>query len=185
MEIVKTKIRDLVIIKPKIFEDQRGYFMESFKKDFFLNNFPEIQFVQDNESKSQYGVLRGLHFQNPPYDQTKLVRVIKGKVLDVVVDLRKGSKTFGTYQSFILSEDNKSQLLVPRGFAHGYVVLSKEAIFCYKVDNIYMPSHDSGLLYNDNSLNIDWIIPNNELVVSKKDLNLKSFNQLNSPFKID
>ena len=182
MDIIKTRISDLILIKPKIFEDKRGYFMESFKKNFFINNFPEIDFMQDNESKSEYGVLRGLHFQNPPYDQTKLVRVIKGKVLDVAVDLRKGSKTYGTYESFILSEENKTQLLVPRGFAHGFVVLSQEAIFSYKVDNVYMPSHDSGLIYNDSSLNIDWKIPKNELVISKKDLNLKNLNQINSPF---
>ncbi len=185
MEIVNTEIQDLVLIKPKVFEDKRGYFMESFKKDFFINNFSEINFIQDNESKSEYGVLRGLHFQNPPYDQTKLVRVIKGKVLDVAVDLRKGSKTFGIHKSFILSEENKNQLLVPKGFAHGFVVLSREAIFHYKVDNIYMPSYDSGLIFNDNSLNIDWKIPNNELVVSDKDLKLKTLKQLNSPFKID
>ena len=182
MEIVETKIQDLVIIHPKVFTDKRGYFMESFKCSFIEDNFPNLKFIQDNESKSQYGVLRGLHFQRPPFDQTKLVRVISGKVLDVAVDLRKDSKTYGKHQSVILSEKNKKQFLIPKGFAHGFLVLSDSAIFSYKVDNIYSPQHDDGILFNDDTLNINWGINLHEIKVSPKDINLKSFKNLNSPF---
>ena len=139
MEIVKTSIEGLVVIQPKVFEDERGYFMESYKESFINDHFTGIHFIQDNESKSSYGVLRGLHFQKPPFEQTKLVRVIQGEVLDVAVDLRKDSKTYGKYESIILSEKNKKQVFIPKGFAHGFVVLSKETILNYKVDNYYNP----------------------------------------------
>jgi dTDP-4-dehydrorhamnose 3,5-epimerase len=147
MEIIQTKIKDLFILQPKFFGDERGYFMEYYKEDWFEENFPEIHFVQDNESQSEYGVLRGLHFQNPPFTQTKLVRVIQGKVLDIAVDLRKDSATYGQHESIILTAENKTQFLVPKGFAHGFLVLSKKAIFAYKVDNVYAPRHDAGLLF--------------------------------------
>jgi len=175
MEIIKTSIQGLFIIKPKVFFDERGYFLESFKEDFFKKNFPEIHFIQNNESKSSYGVLRGLHFQKPPFEQTKLVRVIKGKILDIAVDLRKDSLTFGKYESIILSGNNKKQFLIPKEFAHGFVVLSKTAIVSYKVDNIYSPDHESGIIYNDQNLNIDWKLNNQDLTISKKDLKLNNF----------
>ena len=173
MEMIETSIDGLVIIQPKIIDDQRGYFMESYKESFIKENFPDIHFIQDNESKSSYGVLRGLHFQNPPFEQTKLVRVILGEVLDVCVDLRKNSQTYGKWESIILSEQNKKQLFIPKGFAHGFVVKSEVAIFSYKVDKIYNPKYDSGILFNDKFLDIDWQIPEKDLVISQKDLNLK------------
>lgn len=182
MEIINTKIKDLVIVQPRVISDSRGYFLESFKENFFLENFPNIHFVQDNESKSDFGVLRGLHFQKPPFEQTKLVRVIHGEVLDVAVDLRVKSKTYGQYESFILSDINKKQLLIPRGFAHGFLVLSKTAIFQYKVDNIYAPNHDSGILYNDSTLKIDWKLDCKNFIISEKDLQLQEFKELESPF---
>ena len=174
MEIIKTSIEGLVIIQPKAFEDERGYFMESYKESFIKENFPDIHFIQDNESKSSYGVLRGLHFQKPPFDQTKLVRVIDGEVLDVAVDLRKGSLTYGKWVSILLSGKNKKQLFIPKGFAHGYIVLSKNALFSYKVDNLYSPDHETGIIYNDKTLNIDWKIPKKSILISKKDQNLNS-----------
>ena len=169
MEIIKTSIEGLVIIQPKVFEDERVYFMESYKENFIKENFPDIHFIQDNESKSSYGVLRGLHFQKPPFEQTKLVRVIEGEVLDVAVDLRKDSTTYGKWESIILSGENKKQFLIPKGFAHGFLVLSSSAIFSYKVDNYYSPEHDSGISYKDKTLDIDWILPEKDLIVSKKD----------------
>ena len=169
MEIVKTSIDGLVVIKPKIYEDERGYFMESFKESFINENFPNIHFIQDNESKSSFGVLRGLHFQNPPFEQTKLVRVIDGEVLDVAVDLRKNSKTYGKWESVVLSAENKKQLLIPKGFAHGFIVISDKAIFAYKVDNIYNPEYEDTIRYNDPDLAIDWIIEENSILVSEKD----------------
>ena len=172
MEIIKTSIEGLIVIQPKVYTDDRGYFMESFKD----SNFPDIKFIQDNESRSTYGVLRGLHFQKPPFEQTKLVRVVKGEVLDIALDLRLASKTFGKYESIILSGENKKQFLIPKGFAHGFVVLSNEATFSYKVDNYYSPQHDSGILYN--SLNIDWKIPSEDMVISEKDKTLQPFNSL-------
>lgn len=174
MEIIKTSIEGLVIIQPKAFEDERGYFLESYKESFIKENFPDIHFIQDNESKSSYGVLRGLHFQKPPFDQTKLVRVIDGEVLDVAVDLRKGSLTYGKWVSILLSGKNKKQLFIPKGFAHGYIVLSKNALFSYKVDNLYSPDHETGIIYNDKTLNIDWKIPKKNILISKKDQNLNS-----------
>lgn len=173
MEIVKSSIEGLIIIQPKVFEDERGYFMESFKESFIEDNFPDIHFIQDNESKSTYGVLRGLHFQKPPFEQTKLVRVIDGKILDVAVDLRKDSQTYGKWESLILSGDNKKQFLIPRGFAHGFVVLSDSAIVSYKVDNVYAPEYESGILWNDSILNIDWRIGREHVKVSAKDKKLQ------------
>lgn len=175
MEIVKTSIEGLVIIQPKVFEDERGYFMESYKESFIKENFPDIYFIQDNESKSSYGVLRGLHFQKPPFEQTKLVRVVQGEVLDVAVDLRKNSPTFGKWESVVLSGDNKKQFFIPKGFAHGYVVLSKKAVFSYKVDNLYNISHESGINPLDTSLNIDWKISEDQLLLSIKDKHLPFF----------
>lgn len=172
MEIVKTSIDDLVIIQPKVFEDERGYFMESYKESFIEKNFPDVKFIQDNESKSSFGVLRGLHFQKPPFEQTKLVRVIKGKVQDIAVDLRKDSPTFGKYESVVLSDENKKQLFIPKGFAHGFLTLSEEAILSYKVDNPYDPDSDSGIIFNDPALKINWTIPKSDMELSKKDKNL-------------
>ena len=178
MEIIKTSIDGLVIIQPKVFEDERGYFMESFKESFMKENFPDIHFVQDNESKSSYGVLRGLHFQKPPFEQTKLVRVTDGEVLDVAVDLRKNSSTFGKWESVVLSSENKKQFLIPKGFAHGFIVRSREAIFSYKVDNEYSKNHESGIYYLDPDLRINWGIENRKFIVSEKDKKLPSFDHI-------
>jgi dTDP-4-dehydrorhamnose 3,5-epimerase len=182
MDFIKTKIPGLVIIEPKVFGDNRGYFFESFNQKEFNENIGDFNFVQDNESKSTRGVLRGLHFQKPPFTQAKLVRCIKGKVVDVALDIRKGSPTYGEYEVVLLSEDNKRQLFVPRGFAHGFAVLSDEAIFSYKVDNWYAPTHDTGIMWNDKTLNIDWKIQYNEVMLSEKDKNLHLFDNFDSPF---
>ncbi len=171
MRFIKTKIPEVVIIEPKVFGDDRGYFMESFRKDLFEENIKKIDFIQDNESKSKKGVLRGLHYQLPPFAQSKLVRVIKGKVLDVAVDIRKNSPTFKKYVAIELSEENKRQLFIPRGFAHGFLVLSKEAIFTYKVDNYYAPKYDRGIRFDDLEIDIDWNFPKEEILVSDKDKN--------------
>ena len=175
MEIEETDINDLVVLKPNVYNDNRGYFIESFKKNFFKKNFLKVKFIQENECGSYFGVLRGLHFQNPPYSQAKLIRAVKGEVLDVVVDLRANSLTYGKHKSIILSGENKNQLFIPKGFAHGYVTLSKNAIISYKVDNYYYPQHESGIIYNDPNLNIDWILKKNQLILSEKDIKLKSF----------
>ncbi|WP_233883702.1 dTDP-4-dehydrorhamnose 3,5-epimerase [Tenacibaculum piscium] len=186
MKFIKTALSDVVIIEPTIFKDERGYFYESFNQEKFnaniSENIEEINFIQDNESKSTFGVLRGLHFQKPPFSQAKLVRCNKGKVLDVVVDLRKKSPTFGKHITVLLSEENKKQLFVPRGFAHGFVVLSEEAIFSYKVDNKYAPSYEDGILWNDKSLNIDWNIQQEKIILSAKDEILGTFENFDSPF---
>ncbi|MCD8408195.1 dTDP-4-dehydrorhamnose 3,5-epimerase [Tenacibaculum dicentrarchi] len=186
MKFIKTEIAGVVIIEPTIFKDERGYFYESFSQEKFNANIGEnigaTNFIQDNESKSTFGVLRGLHFQKPPFAQAKLVRCNKGKVLDVVVDLRKKSATYGKHVSIFLSEENKKQLFVPRGFAHGFVVLSEEAIFSYKVDNKYAPSHEDGILCNDKTLNIDWNISQEKIILSAKDEILGTFKNFNSPF---
>jgi dTDP-4-dehydrorhamnose 3,5-epimerase len=176
MNFIKTEIPDIIICEPKIFRDDRGYFSETFREDE-LNNFLayQINFCQDNESKSSFGVLRGLHYQLTPYAQTKLVRVISGNVLDIVVDIRKGSLTFGKHLAIELSGENKKQLLIPRGFAHGFVVLSEEATFAYKVDNYYNPASDRGFLYNDKTLGIDWQVEEDKICLSKKDIELPSF----------
>ena len=170
MNFIKTKIPDVVICEPKIFGDDRGYFIESFNKQEFEKYIgKKINFCQDNESKSSYGVLRGLHFQKAPYTQSKLVRVITGKVLDVVVDLREDSQTFGHSVSVELDDVLKRQLFIPRGFAHGFVVLSEEAIFSYKVDQYYAPEHEDGLIYNDQEIGIDWQVEESDILLSKKD----------------
>lgn len=172
MEFIKTKIPDVVLIKPKVFGDSRGYFIESFRKDLFTEHVGEVDFIQDNESKSSYGVLRGLHNQLPPYAQAKLVRVIIGQVLDVAVDIRKNSPTFGRHVKAELSEENKHQLFIPKGFAHGFVVLSDEAVVTYKVDAPYAPDHEGGIHYADPELGIDWILPASEIRISEKDQTL-------------
>lgn len=183
MDLIKTSINDLILIHPKVHVDERGYFMESYKTSFISENFPDLNFVQDNESYSHFGTLRGLHFQRPPFEQTKLVRVIKGEVLDVAVDLRKKSNTYGKYYSVILSEKNKKQLLIPKGFAHGYLVISESAIFSYKVDNYYSSKHEDGIIFNDENLNINWGINHDKIKLSAKDSMLKHFKDLDSPYK--
>lgn len=182
MNFIQTEIPDVYIIEPTVFGDDRGYFLESFNQQVFEEKLGEINFVQDNESKSSKGVLRGLHFQKPPFAQTKLVRCIKGEVLDVAVDIRKGSPTFGKHVAVELSGENKKQLFVPRGFAHGFVVLSDEATFAYKVDNYYAPDFDSGIVWNDTTLGIDWKVKSSEVVLSEKDNNLIGFDNFESPF---
>ena len=169
MRVIETAIEGAIIIEPKVFSDDRGYFFESFSQKEFEEKVCNTVFVQDNESKSTYGVLRGLHFQKMPYAQSKLVRVVKGKVLDVAVDIRKGSPTFGKHVAVELSEENKLQFFVPRGFAHGFVVLSEEAIFQYKCDNYYVPQSEGGIMWNDPALNIDWQIPLEDVILSGKD----------------
>ena len=182
MKFIKTEISDVYIIEPSVFGDNRGYFLESFNLEKFEENVYHIKFVQDNESKSSKGVLRGLHFQKPPFEQAKLVRCIEGEVLDVALDIRKNSKTYGQHISVLLSGDNKRQLFVPRGFAHGFLVLSDTATFAYKVDNIYAPDHDAGIRWNDKELNIQWGIENSEVLVSEKDSKLPLFSGFKSPF---
>ena len=169
MEIIKTNIEGVVIIEPRIFKDDRGYFFESFSQREFAEKVCKTTFVQDNESKSSYGVLRGLHFQKPPFAQSKLVRVIKGAVLDVAVDIRKGSPTFGQYVSVELTGENHRQFFIPRGFAHGFSVLSEGVIFQYKCDNFYSPQSEGAIAWNDPDLNIDWRIPAEKVVLSEKD----------------
>lgn len=177
MDYIQTEINGVWVIQPKVFCDDRGYFMEAFKKEEFERNIGKVDFIQDNESKSSFGVLRGLHYQKGEYSQAKLVRVIKGRVLDVAVDLRRDSKTFGKYVSIELSEDNKRQFFIPRGFAHGFLVLSEEAIFTYKVDNVYMPSAEASIRYDDPFVNIDWPITDEQVVLSPKDKNGKNFGE--------
>ncbi len=171
MKAIETKLKGCFVLEPKIFKDKRGYFFESFNQEK-LNQLinKEVEFVQDNESFSSKGVLRGLHYQIGEHAQAKLVRVIKGKVLDIAVDIRKKSNTFGQYVAVELSEENKKQLFVPRGFAHGFVVLSDTAIFSYKCDNFYNKASEGGIIYNDPKLNIDWQLSENELLVSEKDV---------------
>jgi len=178
MKINKTFIEDLLIIEPQLFKDERGFFYESYNKNNLDIN---IVFVQDNESKSYKGVIRGLHFQAPPFEQTKLVRCVSGNILDVAVDLRTNSKTYGMSFSIELSSDNKKQLLIPKGFAHGFQILSETAIVNYKVDNYYNPKSDSGLIWNDKDLSIDWNL-DLKPILSVKDLKLISFKELKSPF---
>ena len=169
MEVIKTEIEGVVIIEPRIFKDERGYFYESFSQREFEEKVCRTTFVQDNQSKSSYGVLRGLHFQKPPYCQSKLVRCIKGAVLDVAVDIRKGSPTFGKYVAVELTEENHRQFFVPRGFAHGFAVLSDEAVFQYKCDNFYNKESEGSVAWNDPELNIDWRIPFDKVLLSEKD----------------
>ncbi len=175
MEYEETSIKGVWILTPKVFNDNRGYFFEAWKKSDFEAHVGKVDFIQDNESKSSYGVLRGLHYQKGEYSQAKLVRVIKGKVLDVAVDLRKSSPTFGKHVMVELSEDNKRQLFIPRGFAHGFLVLSPEAIFTYKVDNIYAPAHEASIRWNDPQIGINWPIDQKDVVTSPKDMEGKKF----------
>ena len=183
MEIIKTEIEGVVIIEPRIFKDERGYFYESFSQREFEEKVCRTVFVQDNQSKSSYGVLRGLHFQKPPYCQSKLVRCIKGAVLDVAVDIRKGSPTFGKYVAVELTEDNHRQFFVPRGFAHGFAVLSDEAVFQYKCDNFYNKESEGAIAWDDATLAIDWKIPAEKIMLSAKDSNNKGMNE--APYLFD
>lgn len=186
MEIIKTNIEGVLIIEPKVFGDSRGYFFESFNaKEFREKTGLDITFVQDNESMSSYGVMRGLHFQRPPYTQSKLVRCVKGKVLDVAVDIRKGSPTYGQHVAVELTEDNHRQFFVPKGFAHGFAVLSETAVFQYKCDNFYAPQADGGISILDKSLGIDWHIPTAEALLSEKDTKHPLLADFDSPFSID
>ena len=182
MKVIKTDIPEVVIIEPRVFGDNRGYFFESFSERDFAANVREVKFVQDNESMSSYGVMRGLHFQRPPYSQSKLVRCVKGCVLDVAVDIRKGSPTYGKHVAVELSEDNHRQFFVPRGFAHGFVVLSETAIFQYKCDNFYAPEADGGINIKDESLGIDWQIAMEDALLSEKDLKHLCLKDFDSPF---
>ena len=182
MKLIKTSISGLIIIEPKVFSDSRGFFYEPYNKLKFDEYFGKTNFVQDNESKSVRGVLRGFHFQKPPFDQAKLVRCIEGKVLDFALDLRKNSPTFGDAESVILSGDNKKQFFIPRGFAHAFLVLSDSAIFSYKVDNVYAPDYDCGIIWNDPSLSIDWGVDEKDLIISDKDKKLDLLSNINSPF---
>lgn len=169
MHIIETGIKGVVIIEPKVFYDERGYFFESFSQKEFEQKVSKTVFIQDNESRSKYGVVRGLHFQKPPYEQAKLIRVVKGKVLDVVVDIRKGSATYGKHVATELSEENKRSLFIPHGFAHGYATLSEEAVFQYKCDRYYMPDYEGAIRWNDPQLGIDWLLAPEEVILSEKD----------------
>lgn len=182
MNIIQTSIPDVVIIEPRLFKDDRGYFFESFSERDFNAQVREVKFVQDNESMSSYGVMRGLHFQRPPFTQSKLVRCVKGAVLDVAVDIRKGSPTYGQHVAVELTEENHRQFFVPRGFAHGFAVLSKTAIFQYKCDNFYHPEADGGISILDNSLGIDWHIPTDHAILSEKDTKHPLLKDFDSPF---
>ena len=170
MDYKETEIKGVYVIEPRVFNDARGYFMEAWKQEEFNEHVGRVEFIQDNESKSSYGVLRGLHYQKGEASQAKLVRVIKGRVVDVAVDIRRGSPTFGKHVMVELSEDNKRQFFIPRGFAHGFLVLSDEAIFTYKVDNPYAPQQDAGIRWNDPDLGIEWPIDSKEVITSEKDL---------------
>lgn len=183
INVIKTAIDGVLIIEPKVFGDERGYFLESFNaREFAEKTGLDITFVQDNESRSHYGVLRGLHFQRPPYTQSKLVRVVKGRVLDVAVDIRKGSPTHGQHVSCELTEDNHRQFFVPRGFAHGFCVLSDDAVFQYKCDNFYAPQADGGINILDESLGIDWGVPMEKVSLSEKDTKHPNLSEFDSPF---
>ncbi len=183
MNVIKTDIEGVVIIEPRIFGDSRGYFYESWSEKDFNEQVREVRFVQDNQSKSSYGVLRGLHFQKGEHSQSKLVRVVKGRVLDVAVDIRKGSPTFGQHVAVELTEDNHRQFFIPRGFAHGFSVLSEEAIFQYKCDNLYCPESEGAIAWNDPALGIDWKVPADKVQLSEKDS--KHPTLANSPYYFD
>lgn len=185
MEVIKTEIEGVVIIEPRIFKDARGYFFESYSKMEFDEKVRPIDFVQDNESMSVKGVMRGLHFQRPPFTQSKLVRCVKGRVLDVAVDIRKGSPTYGKHVAVELSEDNRRQFFVPRGFAHGFAVLSDVAVFLYKCDNYYHPEADGGISIADESLGIDWQTDPAAAILSEKDLKHALLKDFDSPFDIN
>lgn len=183
MNVIQTEIPGVVIIEPKLFGDSRGYFFESFSERDFEKNVARTHFVQDNESKSCYGVLRGLHFQKPPYAQAKLVRVIKGRVLDVAVDIRKGSPTYGKHVAVELTEDNHRQFFIPRGFAHGFAVLSEEAVFQYKCDSYYAPQSEGAIAWNDPDLDIDWGVPADKVLLSEKDSRHPRLRDAEIPFE--
>lgn len=185
MEVIKTDIEGVVIIEPRIFKDSRGYFFESYSKREFDEKVRPVDFVQDNESMSAKGVMRGLHFQRPPYTQSKLVRCVRGRVLDVAVDIRKGSPTYGRHVAVELSEDNHRQFFVPRGFAHGFAVLSDIAVFQYKCDNYYHPESDGGISIADESLGIDWLVDPSEAILSEKDTRHPLLCNFDSPFDIN
>ncbi len=182
MEVIQTSIDGVVILEPKVFRDSRGYFFESFSQREFEENVRKINFVQDNESMSSYGVIRGLHFQRPPFTQSKLVRCVKGRVLDVVVDIRKGSPTYGQHVAVELSEWNHRQFFVSRGFAHGFSVLSEIAVFQYKCDNFYTPEADGGISIKDETLGINWQIPVEKAILSEKDIRHGCLKDFDSPF---
>ena len=185
MEVIKTKIEGVLIIEPKVFGDSRGFFFESFNsKEFAEKTGLDIIFVQDNESMSSYGVMRGLHFQRPPYTQSKLVRCVKGAVLDVAIDIRKGSPTYGQHVAVELTEENHRQFFVPKGMAHGFAVLSETAVFQYKCDEFYHPEVDGGISILDDSLGIDWHIPTNKAILSEKDTKHKCLKDFDSPFSV-
>ena len=179
MEIIPTEISDVIEFRPIVHKDPRGYFFESFREEIIQESLGNISFVQENESMSSYGVLRGLHFQKTPHSQSKLFRVIEGKVLDVAVDLRKSSSYYGKHVSVVLDSEHKNQVFIPRGFAHGFVVLSEKAIFSYKCDNYYAPEFESGIIWDDIDLNIDWKINNEDIVISNKDIRLQRFEEVN------
>ena len=182
MNIIKTAIDGVLIIEPRIFTDSRGYFFESFSQREFDEKVGRVVFVQDNESKSSYGVMRGLHFQRPPFTQSKLVRCVKGAVLDVAVDIRKGSPTYGQHVAVELTEENHRQIFIPKGFAHGFVVLSETAVFQYKCDEFYHPEADGGISILDDSLGIDWRIPKEQAILSEKDTKHNLLKDFESPF---
>lgn len=184
MDIIKTNIEGVLIIEPRLFKDERGYFFESWSKREFEEKVGNIEFVQDNESKSSYGVMRGLHFQRPPFTQSKLVRCVRGRVLDVAIDLRKGSKTYGQHVAVELTEDNHRQFFIPKGFAHGFAVLSETAVFQYKCDNFYHPEADGGISITDESLGIDWKIPVKEAILSEKDTKHPLLKDFETPFEL-
>ena len=184
INVIKTEIEGVVIIEPKVFGDARGYFFESWSQKDFDELVRPIKFVQDNESMSTYGVMRGLHFQHPPFTQSKLVRCVKGAVLDVAVDIRKGSPTYGKHVAVELTEDNHRQFFVPRGFAHGFAVLSETAVFQYKCDNFYAPQADGGISILDETLGIDWRIPTDKAILSEKDTKHACLKDFDSPFSI-
>ena len=182
MEVIKTALDGVVVIEPRLFEDARGYFFESFSQREFDEKVGRVVFVQDNESKSSYGVMRGLHFQRPPFTQSKLVRCVKGAVLDVAVDIRKGSSTYGQHVAVELTEENHRQIFIPKGFAHGFAVLSETAVFQYKCDEFYHPEADGGISILDNSLGIDWRIPMDQAILSEKDTKHALLKDFDSPF---
>ena len=182
MEIIKTNIEGVVILEPRVFNDARGYFMETFKENEFREKVCDTVFVQENENKSSYGVLRGIHFQNPPYTQAKLARVSDGAVLDVAVDIRKGSPSFGKWVAVELSSDNHRQLFLPRGVAHAMICLSETCVFYYKVDNYYAPQSEGYIAWDDPFLNIDWRVPSERIILSEKDRSHKGFKEQVFPF---
>lgn len=182
MQVIKTPLEGVLVIEPKVFKDSRGFFVETYNEERYMQAGITARFVQDNMSASTYGVVRGLHFQRPPYTQAKLVSCIEGEVLDVAVDLRKDSLTYGQWYSVLLSAENHRQFFIPRGFAHGFSVLSPTAIFAYKCDNLYHPEADGGLMLNDPTLNIDWQVPEDQMILSDKDKNHPFLKDLDNPF---